>query len=188
MKWNVVQVSDLGVTVDSRLKFSAHISNICCKAHKRANLSIRCFHSKNVSSLITAFKVYVRPILEYCSVVWNPFLIKDINAIEAVQRRFTKRLPGMKHLTYHQRLVKLELESLELRRVRTDLLCVYKLFSVLLTYVCQIFLCRSLMMPEESIDTNCTCHHVGLTYVLTVLTIERYVLGTVYQQMWILLL
>jgi len=57
----------------------------------------------------------------------NPSLIKDINAIEAVQRRFTKRLPGMKHLTYHQRLVKLELESLELRRVRTDLLCVYKI-------------------------------------------------------------
>jgi len=71
--------------------------------------------------------VYVRPILEYCSVVWNPSLIKDINAIEAVQRRFTKRLPGMKHLTYHQRLVKLELKSLELRRVRTDLLCVYKI-------------------------------------------------------------
>jgi len=29
------------------------------------------------------------------------------------------------------------------------------------------------MMPEEGIDTNCTCHHVGLTYVLTVLTIHR---------------
>jgi len=95
----------------------------------------------------------------------------------------------MKHFTYHQRLVKLELESLELRRVGTDLFCVcIKLFSVLLTYVCQIFLCRSLIMPEEGIDTNCTCHNVGLTYVLTVLTIERYVLGTVYQQMWILLL
>jgi len=35
----------------------------------------------------------------------------------------------MKHFTYHQHLVKLELEleSLELRRVRTDFLCVYKI-------------------------------------------------------------
>jgi len=113
---------DLGVIVDNRLNFSTHISNNCCKAHKRANLIIRCFHSKTVSSLITAFKVYVRPILEYCSVVWKRSLIKDIDAIEAVQRMFTKRLPGMKHLTCHQRLVKLELERLELRRVRTDLL------------------------------------------------------------------
>jgi len=38
--------------------------------------------------------------------VWNPFLIKDITAIEKVQRRFTKRLSGMGKLTYYQRLVK----------------------------------------------------------------------------------
>jgi len=40
--------------------------------------------------------MYVRPILDYSSVLWNPFLIKDIKAIESVQRRFTKRLLGMK--------------------------------------------------------------------------------------------
>jgi len=40
----------------------------------------------------------------------------------SVQRKLTKRLPGMKTLSYHQRLVKLGLESLELRRLRADLL------------------------------------------------------------------
>jgi len=64
----------------------------------------------------------------------------------------------------------------------------YKIVFCLVDVCLSDFLCRSLMMLEEGIDTNCTCHHVGLTYVLTVLTIERYVLGTVYQQMWILLL
>jgi len=53
-------------------------------------------------------------------VVWNPFLLKDITAIEKVQRRFTK-------LTYHQRLVKVGLESLELRRIRVDLVFAYKI-------------------------------------------------------------
>ena len=73
--------------------------------------------------------------------------------------------------------------------VRTDLLCVYKIvFGLVDVCLSDFFLCRSLTMPKEGTDTNCTCHHVGLTYVLTVLTIERYVLGTVYQQMWILLL
>ena len=96
---------------------------------------------------------------------------------------------GMKHLTYHQRLVKLELESLELRRVRTDLLCVYKIvFGLVDVCLSDFFVSQFNDARRGHRYTNCTCHHVGLTYVLTVLTIERYVLGTVYQQMWILLL
>ena len=75
-----------------------------------------------MKSLISAFKIYVRPILEYCSVVWNPCTVKDIITLESVQRQFTRRLPGMNAATYPQRLAKLELESLELRRIRADLL------------------------------------------------------------------
>jgi len=73
-------VSDLGVTVDTRLKFFTHVS----------------------------------------------FLIKDIDKLEKVQRRFTKRLPGLKHYTYFQRLNRLDLESLELRRLGQDLILTYK--------------------------------------------------------------
>ena len=65
--------------------------------------------------------------LEYCSIIWNPHLLKDIEAIENVQRRFTKRLPGMQNFTYHQRLVSLSLDSLELRRIRLDLIYTYKI-------------------------------------------------------------
>ena len=71
--------------------------------------------------------MYVRPILEYSSVSWNPYLIKDIKALESVRRRFTKRLPGIEKLTYYQRLSILELDSLELRRVHADSLFAYKL-------------------------------------------------------------
>jgi len=62
-------------------------------------------------------------------VVWNPFLLKDITAIEKVQRRFTKRLRGMSKLTDHQRLVKVGFESLhvEIRRIRADLVLAYKI-------------------------------------------------------------
>ena len=108
-------------------KHSKHIAKIVTKAHRRANLIIRGFMSRDTSSLVNAFNVYVRPVLEYCSVVWCPYPMKDIIALEGVQRRFTKRLPGMKSLTYHQRLTKLDLESLELRRIRADLIFAYKL-------------------------------------------------------------
>jgi len=79
------------------------------------------------NDMLRAFTVYVRSILEYCSVVWNPFLLKGITAIEKVQRRFIKRLFSMSGLAYHQRLVKLGLESLELRRMRADLVFAYKI-------------------------------------------------------------
>ena len=54
-------------------------------------------------------------------------LKKDIETLEKVQRRFTKRIPGLKDLTYCQRLARLKLDSLELRRVRLDLIFTYKL-------------------------------------------------------------
>ena len=62
-----------------------------------------------------AFVVYVRPILEYNSVVWSPWLKQDIDQIEKVQRRFTKRLVGMKDLNYDERMYRVGLPSLELR-------------------------------------------------------------------------
>ena len=78
-------------------------------------------------SIVKAFKVYVRPLLEYNSSIWSPSLKKDIEIIENVQRRFTKRVFGLSAFTYYQRLVYLGLESLELRRLRNDLLLTYKI-------------------------------------------------------------
>ena len=80
----VNEVTDLGVSYDSSLKFSTHIAKIVAKAHSRANLIMRCFVSGDTVSLMRAFNVFVRPIIEYSSVVWNPYLIKDIDAIETV--------------------------------------------------------------------------------------------------------
>ena len=48
----------------------------------RQNLS-KC--SKGVKSI--AYLSIVRPILEYCSPVWDPYLSTDIQAIEKIQRR-----------------------------------------------------------------------------------------------------
>ena len=77
--------------------------------------------------LLRAYIVYIRPLLEYNCVVWSPYLKRDIHRLENVQRRFTKRLPNMKHLSYTKRLVSLELPSLELRRLHADLVYCYKI-------------------------------------------------------------
>jgi len=114
--------------VDSHLRFSEHITKIVRKAHQRANLIHRCFTCKDCTAmLVKAFKVYVRPILEYNSPVWSPSFVKDIFLIESAQRKFTKKIPGMSGLTYHSRLTRLGLASLEVRRLRADILLVYKI-------------------------------------------------------------
>jgi hypothetical protein len=51
-----------------------------------------------------------------------------IDKCENVQRYFTKRLPGLWNVPYTRRLEILNLESLEMRRLRMDMICVYKLF------------------------------------------------------------
>ena len=94
--------------------------------------------------MVRAFIVYVRPLLEFASCVWSPHLLKDINRIESVQRRFTKRLPGMADISYSERLDSLGMETLELRRLQHDLLLTYKmLFGLLRVDSSAMFTLRS---------------------------------------------
>jgi hypothetical protein len=89
-------VKDLGVAVDKNLRFDNHISSVVHKSLQRANLILKCFQSRDRSLLMKAFKVYVRPLLEYATPVWSPHFMYLILKIEQVQRSFTKRLFGLK--------------------------------------------------------------------------------------------
>jgi len=120
-------IKDLGVILSEDLKVAQHCSAIVKAARTRAIMISRCFLSRDVSNLVWAFKVYVRPILEYASPVWSPHLLKDIDLIESVQRRFTKFLPGMRGKSYKERLGILQLPTLELRRLQIDLVLTYAL-------------------------------------------------------------
>jgi len=126
-------VSNLGVIVDSHLSFSQHIEKITCKAYPLMSLIHRihrCFVSKQRDLLVKAFITYARPIWEYNIPLWSPTSKKDIISIASVQIKFTKRIPGMLGLSYHSRLKALNLENLELRRLRADLLLLFGLLRV----------------------------------------------------------
>jgi len=124
---NMENVSDLGVIVDHELTFSAHINRLVHKAVTRSKLIKKCFASRDINNLVKAFLVYVLPIVEYCSQIWSPHLIKDIAAVESVQRKFTKWLPGMRNKSYSERLQITGLERLDVRRLRLDLILTYKI-------------------------------------------------------------
>ena len=75
------------------------------------------------------YKTVVRPHLESAVSVWAPHKIELIKKIEGVQRRATKYLPGMKDLTYPERLRKLKLPTLMYRRLRGDLIEAFKILK-----------------------------------------------------------
>ena len=118
---------DLGVIVSCDSSFREHINGIVLRAQQRTCMILKCFISKDTDVLLRSYFTYVRPILEFNAVVWSPVLKCEIDALECVQRRFTKRLRGMDNLSYADRLAKLELFTLELRRLHIDLVMCYKI-------------------------------------------------------------
>ena len=98
------------------------------KAYSRIGVLFKGFASRNIQILKQAYTTFIRPILEYASNVWSPHLLKHINAIERVQKHFTKRIKSLAHLTYPERLAALNIEPLELRRLKADLILYYKCF------------------------------------------------------------
>ena len=126
---SVSEMKDMGVVVDNRLDFKSHVNNIVARAFVRSNLIHKCFISRDVHTLLRAFKTYVRPILEYASCIWSPHLLGNIKQIESVQPQFTKRLLGLANVSYEDRLALLHIDSLETRRLRFDLIMVYKILS-----------------------------------------------------------
>ena len=77
---------------------------------------LRSFHFRDKSNFLKLYKTYVRPHLEFSAPVWSPWLQKDIDILERVQRKFTKNVSGLGGKPYDQRLIELELLSLEDRR------------------------------------------------------------------------
>lgn len=130
---------DLGVTVDSKFTFCYHIDNVINKANKIAGFLKR--QTADISDMRVLLMLYsslVRCILEYGTIVWNPYFILSIGRIEKVQRKFVKYLCFKSNIQYDREiyeliLLYLGLPLLEVRRQYYDFMFIFKVLNAIIS-------------------------------------------------------
>ena len=126
---NSEEERDLGVIIDSKLKFEDHITKKVNKANAIMGAIRRSYKYLDENTFLLLFKALVRPHLEYAAAAWCPWTQKLVDLIEGVQRRGTKLIPNLKDLSYQDRLRALKLPTLRYRRLRGDMIETYKILN-----------------------------------------------------------
>jgi len=118
---------DLGVVFSADLKWKQQVIACSSKANSMLGLIKKTFVSFDVRLVRILYTVYVRPLIEFAVPVWNSSLTGDMELLEKVQHRATRLVPMFKKLPYDERLRRLNLPTLERRRVRGDLIQFFKM-------------------------------------------------------------
>lgn len=84
---SVTSVKYLGVYINSSLTWTDHIKYITTKAQKKLGFLKRRLHLADRDTRLQAYTFFVRPSLEYASVIWHPYQIALTNLLEAVQNK-----------------------------------------------------------------------------------------------------
>ena len=121
------QEKDLGVIFSNKFNFSEHMDVVIKKANKKLGIIAHIFKNKNSDAMIPLFKTFVRPILEYNSIIWSPYTKKYVNKIEKIQIKFCKLVSDFRDLSYQHKLKKAKLLSLRARRIQHQLITMFKM-------------------------------------------------------------
>ena len=120
---------DLGIQVDSMLKFHDHAAIVVKKCKYLMSIIKRSFKCLDKKMMMKLYKSLIRPVIEYGNSVWGPGFKGDEEKVEKIQRRVTKMIRSLKHVPYQARLRQLGLPSLKYRRIRGDMITIFKLIT-----------------------------------------------------------
>lgn len=121
--------SDLGVVVDDSLKFHDHVQRTAHKAGGLAQNLLKCTVCRSREFMLQLLVTHIRPVIEYCSCVWNTGYHQDVRLLESVQRRWTKKIEGLQDMDYGSRLRALDLFSVQGRLLRADLIQYWRILN-----------------------------------------------------------
>ena len=124
----VHQYKDLGVWVDNKLKYHQHVRVTAGKAGALMSELLRSRVCRDSEFMVTLFVSHIRPIMDYCSVVWNSEYLGNTRLLESIQRRWTREITGVQHLSYIERLKAVSLYSVHGRMLRVEIVKIWKCF------------------------------------------------------------
>ena len=117
----------LGVTICDELSWSLHIDKVTSKARQLIGMLYRRFYQWSSSeALLKLYLSLIRPHLEYAVQVWNPYLIKDIQKLESVQKFALKVCLKRWDSSYDSLLQASEIPELSNRRKHLNLMHFFK--------------------------------------------------------------
>ena len=116
---SVVKV--LGIWLQEDLKWDTQVKQICIKAYSRVQILSKLKYAGIVThDLLDIFKLFIRSVCEYCSVVYHISLTcHQIQKLESIQKTCLKIILGDEYTSYIEALNYCSLETLELRRENT---------------------------------------------------------------------
>ena len=115
-------VIDLGITMSKSLTFHGHIKRMMAKCYRKLLIIKKWFYVTNPEILKLFYVSYIRPTLEYGSVIWAPHNRAEIDLLVNFQTNI---------LSLHGHNI--NMESLDARRTHNDLCWHY---SILHNYTC----------------------------------------------------
>ena len=115
-----VKEKDLCITMNANMKVSEQYRIAASKGNQVLGMIRRNIAYREKSLIVPLYKAIVRSHLQYCIQAWSPYLRKDIDMLEKIQRRATKLIPGLRDISYEERLKECGLTTLETRRLRGD--------------------------------------------------------------------
>ena len=122
-------VKDLGIKMSDTLSFTDHIETVCNKVWQRCGWIIRTFHARDMHTMKTLWCSIVQPHIDYCSQLWTPHRVGDIQKIESLFRSFSSKIYPISELNYWDRLSALKMYSQERRMERYRIIYTWKILE-----------------------------------------------------------
>ena len=140
----VFEVKYLGVLITHNLNWAAHIHSVVSKTRQKLGfLYCKFYKHCNTTVLRKLYVLLIRPNLEYCCIVWDPFTKGSIEHLEKTQKLAAKICLKKWNLSYPTMLRELNLPTLQSRRHIMKLCVVYAILNDSMYFPSGIFVYRN---------------------------------------------
>ena len=123
------KLKDLGVIMNDKADFTDHVTNVTKKTRQKMGWIMRSFHCRKTYFMKHMYKTLVIPHVDYCSQLWMPTEIQEIEKIEKLQRDYFRNIPQLRGKNYWDQMNIMKMLSLQRRLERYRIIYTWKILE-----------------------------------------------------------